>query len=134
MTTSSPTAIPLTRNTRIGFVLAILAALPNLVVIPTPDGEPGPPLGVSIGVAVVAAITIVAAIMGWRTHRTWAIRLAVGGSALLVLANVPAFFVAGIPVGWQVACGLLLIVGVAAIILMLYRPTRVSEDVPAVGM
>jgi MFS family permease len=124
---STRTVTPIAATTKIGFVLAIIAALPNLIVIPTPDGEAGPPLGVTIGGAVIAVLTIIAVIVAWRTGRRWATLAAVAGTLILALGAIPALLVDGVPVGWQVASAVMGILAIAAIVLMLYPASRSSE-------
>ncbi len=121
MTTATHPATTFSRANKTGFVLAILAAVPNLAVVPTPDGQQGPPLGEMIGSAVIAVSTIVAVIVGWRAHKAWAVRVAAGGTLILALAAMPAFFVAGIPVAWRVLAGICVVAAIAAVILMFHR-------------
>src|ERR1700742_4487643 len=97
MTTMSTTGHP-TRTTtqlRTGLAISALLGLVNIpfVFSPTPDGQEGPPLAILVLSAVVGLVSVVCAVVAWRSGNRLAIRI--NAAALLVnaLTSLPAFFV-----------------------------------------
>lgn len=114
----STTRPPLTGKQRAGFVLAILLFLANLpsVLVPTPDGEVGPPLGILVLGTVLAGVGLVATVLAWRGSAL-AKRIAAGALVVLALTSLPAFFV-DVPLVVKVLVGVSTLLTVLAIALM----------------
>ncbi len=80
---------------KVGFVLAGLLSLSSIpsVLVPTPDGEVGPPFGILVLGTVLGVVGLVAVVIAWVRHSSAAIRVAAGCLIINVLAALPAFFV-----------------------------------------
>ena len=106
---------------KIGFVIALLLGLGNIIslVSPTPDGEVGPPLAILVVDAVLGVGIITAVLIGWVRGRKAAIRAA---TVLLILAAItalPAFVAPDVPNGLVVAAGVYVLLTIVTIVLML---------------
>ncbi len=111
---------------KVGFVLALLLGLGNVVSLasPTPEGEVGPPMAILIVDAVLGVGIIVAVLIGWLRKRKAAIRAA---SVLLILAAItalPAFVSPDVPSGLVAAAGIYVLLTILTIVLMLKPGTR----------
>jgi len=117
-----------TTMNKIGFVLALLLGLINVVSLanPTPEGQAGPPLAILIVDAVLGVGIIVAVLVGWLRGRKAAIRAA---TVLLILAAItalPAFTTSDIPSGIVAAAGVYVLLTIVTLVLMLKPGTRVG--------
>lgn len=112
---------------KVGFVLAILLALPNFIFTPTPDGEVGPPTSILIADAVLAAVVIAAIAFAWVRGSFVAARLGVAALVLITLSALPALFV-GVPAWVKLLVSAVVVVNliVAALILTPARRATTS--------
>lgn len=122
---------PLSTAQKWGLGLAGLLFLSNIPAMfaPTPEGETGPPLPVTIGDGVLGILGLVAVFIAWRYRNGMAMRILAGMLVIAMLSALPAFFVdvsAGIKVG--VAVGVL--VTILSIALMFSGPrARTATEV-----
>jgi hypothetical protein len=109
---------------KVGLVLAGLYSASNIpsVLIPTPDGETGPPFFILAIGSVLGVVGLVAVIAAWRGSALGA-RIAAVSIILITLTALPAFFVSGIPAGIRALVGVSVLVTVLAVYLML-APAR----------
>jgi hypothetical protein len=119
----------LTTRAKVGFWLAVVLALVDVVALlaPAPPGGDGPPLEVLVFSTVMGVVTLAGA--GWfaRTGRRAGLRIMAVSRILSGLTALPAFFVTGVPplfVAWGAATVVLTIV---AVVLLMNR-TRVRAD------
>lgn len=124
MTTMSTTTAEArtTPQLRTGLALSAFLGLINIPFLfaPTPDGQDAPPVAVLVLSAALGLVSVVCAVVAWRSGNRLAIRI--NAAALLVnaLTSLPAFFVdvdAWIKVGAAVA----VVLTVAALVLTLRR-------------
>jgi hypothetical protein len=122
-------AVTFSRLNKAGFVIALLLGLSDLasVLMPTPDGEVGPPFAILIIDAVLGLITIVAVVIGWRTGGRGAVRIAAGARIVSMVTALPAFF-AGVPAAILLLVSVFVVVTIACVALMLL-PSRVPVPV-----
>jgi hypothetical protein len=123
VTRTTPT-LPLSKVNKAGLVLALLLGLADMAspFQPTPDGEVGPPFAILLLGGVLGLITVVAVVVGWRTGRRGAIRIAAGARIISVITALPAFFV-DVPAFLKVLVGIVVLLTVATVTMML-TPTR----------
>jgi len=114
---------------KIGLVVALLLGLVDCVglVFPTPAGQVGPPLAITILGAVLGVITVVCVVMALRRANKGAVRIAAGARIIAAITSLPAFF-AGVPTPLLLFVSGYVVLTVAAVILML-TPTRRSVSV-----
>jgi len=108
---------------KVGLVLAGLlsaTAIPS-VLVPTPEGEVGPPMAILVLGTVLGVIGLVAVIAAWRGSGL-ALRVAAGALIVAALTSLPAFFV-DVPAGIKLATGVSVLVTIAAVVLM-FSPAR----------
>ncbi|WP_277455481.1 hypothetical protein [Janibacter sp. DB-40] len=120
----------LSSRQRIGLVLAgllLLTTVPS-VLMPTPEGEVGPPFAVLVLSTVVGIIGVAAVVLAWRGNAA-ALRVVAGAVIIPTLTAIPAFFVDVPPwVRLMVAASVLL--AVASVVLMFssaHRPAPVLD-------
>jgi peptidoglycan/LPS O-acetylase OafA/YrhL len=108
---------------KVGLVIAGLLSAISVpsVLVPTPDGEEGPPMGILILSTVLGIIGLIAVVSAWRGNRV-ALRVAAGALIVSALAAVPAFFV-DVPVGIKLTAGVATLLTIAAVVLM-FSPAR----------
>ena len=124
-TTTTGGRVPPSTANKVGYVLAILLALADLVsavVPPTSPGEPGPPLQVLLVGAVFGVLTLGGAWLGWARRSRVGARVVAASRVLSLLLALPAFFVDGIPTGIVVLVSVLTVTAIAAVVLVLLRP------------
>lgn len=97
------------------------------VLMPTPDGEVGPPFGILVLGSILGVITLIAVVVGWAKANRAAIRVAAGARIVSVLTALPAFFV---DVPWFIKVGVTVavILTVVSVVLML-SPARQTSPV-----
>jgi hypothetical protein len=124
MTTMS-TRAPQSRTTtqlRAGLALSAFLGLINIPFLfaPTPDGQDAPPVAVLVLSALLGLVSVVCAIVAWRSGNRLAIRI--NAAALLVnaLTSLPAFFV-DIDAWVKVAAAVSVVLTVIALVLTLRR-------------
>lgn len=115
-----------TTPNKVGFVLALLLGLGNVLSLasPTPEGQAGPPLAILIVDAVLGVGIIVAVLVGWLRGRKAAIRAA---TVLLILAAItalPAFVAPDVPSALVAAAGGYVVLTIVTIVLMLKPGAR----------
>jgi hypothetical protein len=123
LTTHEPS---LTRLNKTGLILAGLLGLLDCVglAFPTPAGEVGPPLAITIVGAVLGVLTLVCVVIALKRGSRGAVRVAAGARILSALTAVPAFFAgAGAPLVMLAATYVVLTF--VAVVLML-TPARRS--------
>lgn len=118
MTASSP-------RQRAGLIIAGLLSLISLpsALVPTPDGEVGPPFAILVLSTALGVIGLVAVVLAWRGNRA-ALRVAAGAIIVNLLTSLPALFV-DVPPAVKVLVAVGILVSVAALILM-FSPARRS--------
>jgi NADPH:quinone reductase-like Zn-dependent oxidoreductase len=101
--TTETTARPvrLSRANKIGLVLALLLGVSDVIgpwTTPSGSGEGnGPPSSVLYVDALIGLVTVVAAVIAWRTGSRVAARVVAGSRILSAISALPAFFVGGVP-------------------------------------
>jgi hypothetical protein len=119
-TTTASTDVGLrpTTKQKVGLALAGLYSLSNIpsVLIPTPDGQDGPPFGILVIGSVLGVVGLVAAIVAWRGS-SLALRIAAGAIIVVTLTAIPAFFV-DVPMAIKAITGVSVLVTVVALALM----------------
>ncbi len=116
---------------KIGFVLAILLGLGNVVSIlqPTPDGEVGPPLAVLALGAVLGVITLVTVGIGWARKSRAAIRTAAAALIISAILALPAFVTPEVPAALVALAAVFVLLTIVAVALMLL-PARTGAGSP----
>jgi hypothetical protein len=126
VTSAGPTA-PAARSGRVrtGLVLCILLGAANIPFLfsPTQDGDEGPPYAVLVVGALLGLVSIVGAIMFWRSGNRLANRLAAAALVINAITGLPAFFV-DVSAGIKVVTAATTLLTVVAVVLMLGRPDR----------
>ena len=124
MTTMSTTTSQ-TRTTpqlRAGLAISAFLGLINIPFLfaPTPDGQDGPPTAVLVLSAALGLVSVVCALVAWRSGNRLAIRI--NAAALLVnaLTSLPAFFV-DVDAWIKVGAAASVVLTVAALLLTLRR-------------
>lgn len=129
-TTASATAgLAPTTKQKVGLGIAGFYSLANIpsVLIPTPEGEVGPPLGILVVGTVLGVVGLVAAVLAWRGS-SLGLRLTAGAIILATLTAVPAFFV-DVPTAIKALTGFAVLLTVTAVALMFSgrRPAPVLD-------
>ena len=121
---AAPGTVAVTKRMKAGLVLAVLLGLANIPFLfsPTPDGQDGPPYAVLVLSAVLGAVSVVAAVIAWRSGSRTAIRVAAATVIINAVTTIPALF-ADIDAGIKVVSAITILVSVAAAMLILGRPT-----------
>jgi len=119
-TTGRPTRT--TAQLRTGLALSAFLGLINLpfLFVSGPDGQDSPPRAVLVLSALIGLVSVVCAVVAWRSGNRLAIRI--NAAALLVnaLTSLPAFFV-DIDAWIKVGAAVSVILTVAALVLTLRR-------------
>ena len=128
VTTTDQAPAVLTR-VKIGLGLAILLGLANIpfVLSPTPDGQEGPPTVVLVFSLVLGVLSIITAVIAWRTDSPAALRITAACVIINALSSIPAFFV-DVDAGIKVAVAVTILVSVLSVVLMFSRsPGRTTR-------
>lgn len=122
MTTTTSTPTRVSTRLRTGLALSVLLGLINIpfVFMPTKSGDEGPPYIVLLLSAVLGVVSIVAAVITWRTGSRVAIRVNAAALIINAVTTLPAFFV-NVAVGIQVFAAVAVLLTVLAVVLMLSR-------------
>lgn len=114
---------PFTRQ-RVGLVLAGLISLTTIpsVLMPTPEGQVGPPYAVLLLSTVVGVIGVVAVVLAWRGSAP-ALRVAAGAVIIPTLTALPAFFV-DVPAVVRLLVATSVLLAIAAVVLMFSTERR----------
>jgi len=128
-TITTQTAAPRTTKQKAGLVVCGLLSVANIpsALVPTPDGEVGPPLGILIIGSVLGIVGLVCAILAWRGNDV-ALRVAAGAIIVAALTGLPAFFV-DVPMAIKALVGVSVLLTVVAVALMFSarRPSPVVD-------
>jgi len=129
-TITNPTATPQrTRNQKVGLVLCGVYSLANVpsALVPTPEGETGPPLGVLVVGSLLGVVGLVCTVLAWRGSDV-ALRVAAGAIIVVTLTGLPAFFV-DVPMAIKALVAFSVILTVVAVALMFSgrRPSPVVD-------
>jgi hypothetical protein len=129
-TITTPTPTPQrTRNQKIGLVLCGIYSIANLpsALVPTPEGETGPPLGVLVVGSVLGMAGLVCTVLAWRGSDV-ALRVAAGAIIVVTLTGLPAFFV-DVPMAIKALVAVSVVLTVVAVALMFSgrRPSPVVD-------
>lgn len=119
----------LSTKNKVGLVIAGLLGLADIpaVLMPTPEGEVGPPFGILVVGSICGVITVVAVVIAWRKANRGAIRVAAGARIVSMLTALPAFFV-DVPAGLKLVVTALVVLTVISVVLML-SPARQTSPV-----
>jgi hypothetical protein len=119
------TSVAVTKRMKVGFVLAVLLGLANIPFLfsPTPDGQDGPPYAVLVLSAVLGVVSVVAAVIAWRSGSRTAIRVTAATVIINAVTTIPALF-SDIDAGIKVAAAVTILASVASVVLILGRPSR----------
>ena len=119
----------LTTKNKIGLALAGLLGLVDTpsVLMPTPDGEVGPPLAILALGTVCGIVTLVAVFLAWTKANKGAIRIAAGARIVSMLTALPAFFV-DVPAFLKILVAVAVILTLTSVVLML-SPAKRSTPV-----
>ena len=129
-TTVAPSRARVTGKQKAGLIICILFGLGNIpsVLVPTPDGEEGPPFAILVIGSVLGVVAVVAAVLAWRGNRP-ALRVGAGAMIVMTLTGLPAFFV-DVPMAVKALVGFSVVVTVVAVVLMFSgdrRPAPVTD-------
>lgn len=113
---------------KVGFVLAILLGLADIIAVtlPTADGEVGPPLAILAFGALLGLVTIISVVVGWARRNRAAIRAAAAARILSALLALPAFAVADVPAFLKAAAAVLILLTIVTLVLMLSPGRRTT--------
>jgi hypothetical protein len=117
-TASTATRLRPTTKQKVGLVIAGLFSLANIpsVLVPTPEGETGPPFGILVIGTLVGVVGIVATVAAWRGSAL-ALRIAAGAIIVATLTAIPAFFV-DVPMVVKAFTGVAVLVTAVSVALM----------------
>jgi hypothetical protein len=87
--------IMLSTKNKVGLVLAGILGIVDVpaALMPTPEGEVGPPFGILVLGSICGVITVIAVVIAWAKVNRGAIRVAAGARIVSMLTALPAFFV-----------------------------------------
>ena len=91
----STSTSPWNTKNKVGLGLAIFYGITNIpsFLIPTGDGEDGPPLAILIISSLLGLVAVVAGVVAWRTGSQPAARLTAASIIIVTLTSLPVFFV-----------------------------------------
>jgi hypothetical protein len=123
MTTMSTVTAPTTTGPfRAGLAISALLGLLNIPFLfaPTPDGNEGPPTLVLVVSGILGLVSVVCAIVAWRSGNRLAVRINAAALIINALTSMPAFFVDIAP--WvKAAAAASVLLTVVALVLTLRR-------------
>jgi hypothetical protein len=121
--------IMLSTKNKIGLVIAGLLGLADIpaALVPTADGEVGPPYAILVLGSILGVVTVVAVVIGWTKANRGAIRVAAGARIVSVLTALPAFFVE-VPWFIKLLVTAAVVLTVISVVLML-SPARQASPV-----
>jgi hypothetical protein len=117
--------IMLSTKNKIGLIIAGLLGIGDVIfffIMPTPEGEVGPPLGILILGALCGVVTVIAVVIAWARASRGAIRVAAGARIVSMLTALPAFFV-DVGADVKISVTVVVILTVTCVVLML-SPAR----------
>ncbi len=124
MSTMTATDVRPGTRQKVGIALAGVFSLLQIpsVLVPTPDGEDGPPFFILVIGTVLGVVGVVAAVKAWRGN-SLANRILAGAIIVVTLTAQPAFFVEGIPAAVRILVGVSVAWAIAAVYLI-FSPSR----------
>jgi hypothetical protein len=119
----------LSTKNKVGLAIAGLLGLADIpaALMPTPDGEVGPPYAILVLGSILGVVTVVAVVIGWTKANRAAIRVAAGARIVSVLTALPAFFV-DVPWFIKLLVTVAVVLTVISVVLML-SPARQTAPV-----
>ena len=122
MTAMTTTPDTTTTGFRAGLALSAFLGLMNIPFLfaPTPDGESGPPMLVLVVSGVLGLVSVVCAVVAWRSGNRLAVRINAAALIINALTSLPAFFV-DIDAWVKVASAVAVLLTVVALVLTLRR-------------
>lgn len=119
-TTGAPA---LSRNTRIGLVLAFVCGVFDVASAPflASGGQPGPPSSVTSFDAVLGALSLVAIAFAWRRRSRSLVRVIAVIRVVDAATTLPAFFVTGVPAGLVIAASAFILLTAVIVMLLMSR-------------
>jgi hypothetical protein len=129
-TITAPTRAHVTGKQKAGLVICLIYGVFNIpsVLMPTPDGEEGPPMAILVIGSILGVVALVAAILAWRGNRL-AMRIGAGAIIVLTLTGLPAFFV-DVPMFVKALVAVSVVLTVVAVVLMFSgdrRPASITD-------
>jgi len=118
----------LSTKNKAGLVIAGLLGLGDVItffLLPTPEGEVGPPFGILVLGLACGIITVVAVAVAWTKHSRGAIRVAAGARIISMLTALPAFFV-DVDAEIKISVTVAVILTVLSVVLMLSPARRTA--------
>lgn len=118
-----------TKN-KVGLGLAVFYGIINIpsLLIPTAEGEDGPPLAILIVCSVLGVVAAVAAVVAWRRGSQPAARLAAASIIVITISMLPAFFV-DVPAGVKALSAAAVVLTVVTVVLMFSTSRRATSQV-----
>ena len=127
--TAAPADTRPTTKQKVGIGLAAFYGLTQIpsVMVPTEEGETGPPLGILVICSVLGVVALVSCVLAWRGNRV-ALRIAAGAIVIITITGLPAFFV-DVPMFVKAFVGVSVVLTLAAVVLMFSgrRPASVVD-------
>lgn len=125
MQSTSARATGTSTQVRAGLALSAFIGLVNIpfAFAPTPDGQEGPPMAVLVLSAILGLVSVVCAVVAWRSGNRLAIRINAAALLINALTSVPAFFVDVDAWIKAAAAGAVLLTIVALVLTLRREPT-----------
>jgi hypothetical protein len=123
MTTMSTVSAPSTTGRlRAGLALSAFLGLLNIPFLfaPAPDGDEGPPTLVLVVSGILGIVSVVCAVVAWRSGNRLAVRINAAALIINALTTLPAFFV-DVAAWVKVAAAVSVLLTVVALVLTLRR-------------
>ncbi|GAA3526469.1 hypothetical protein GCM10022234_24650 [Aeromicrobium panaciterrae] len=116
---------PWSTKNKVGLGLAIFYGITNIpsFLVPTGDGEDGPPLAILIVCSVLGVVAAVGGIVAWRQRSRPAARLTAASIIVITLTSLPAFFV-DVPAEIKAISALGVVLTVVIVVLMFSASKR----------
>lgn len=120
----------LSTKNKVGLVIAGLLGVGDIItyfLMPTPEGEVGPPDGILVLGLICGVITVIAVVVAWTKANRGAIRIAAGARIVSMLTALPAFFV-DVSAGVKISVTGVVILTVVSVVLMLSPARRTTLE------
>ena len=113
---------------KVGFVLAILLGILDMVSManPTPEGEVGPPLPILAFGTLLGLVTVIAVAVGWARRNRAAIRAGAAARILSALLALPAFIAPDVPALLKTLAAVFILLTIVTLVLMLSPGRRTT--------
>jgi hypothetical protein len=121
-------SVEFSTSNKVGFVLAILLGIANMISVanPTPEGEVGPPLPILALGALLGLVVIIAVSVGWARRNRAAIRAAAAALILSALLALPAFSTPDVPAVLKTLAAVFILLTIVTLVLMLTPARRTT--------